>query len=185
VGKDFVYVISGDHGRQKIGVSNDPRQRIAQLQTGSPFPLKFEFVGLTDGNGYEIEVEAHFLLNRHKATGGDEWFMVPPEVAITAVMAAARQRGCSIRPVDPDNIPATEAFAIGDPPWYKWVRVLFGVPAFAVMIPALLAFDRGEVGFFYILAVTLFAIGFIKLGAFLAIRAINELRAFGAWIYGR
>jgi predicted GIY-YIG superfamily endonuclease len=34
--KAFVYVISGDHGRQKIGSSDNPRQRIKDLQTGSP-----------------------------------------------------------------------------------------------------------------------------------------------------
>ena len=77
----FVYVVSGDHGRQKIGVTDNPNQRLAQLQTGSPFKLQFEFVGLTEGTGFDIEGEAHFLLSKHKAPGGDEWFIVPPEVA--------------------------------------------------------------------------------------------------------
>jgi Meiotically up-regulated gene 113 len=48
----YVYVIGGDHGRQKIGVSDDPRRRIGELQTGSPFPLRFAFVGQTDGFGH-------------------------------------------------------------------------------------------------------------------------------------
>jgi hypothetical protein len=115
----FIYVISGDHGRQKIGVSDNPRQRIRELQTGSPFTLKFEFVGQTEGTGYDIEGEAHFLLHEHRQSG--EWFVVPPEVAITAVMAAARRLGHSIKPVDPDRI---EAFApkIREemPKWAAW-----------------------------------------------------------------
>lgn len=47
----YVYVISGEHGRQKIGVSDEPRRRLAELQTGSPFALKFEFVGEVENGG--------------------------------------------------------------------------------------------------------------------------------------
>ena len=43
--KDFVYVISGEQGRRSIGCSDNPRQRLKELQTGSPYPLKFEFIG--------------------------------------------------------------------------------------------------------------------------------------------
>jgi len=101
----FVYVISGDHGRQKIGMTDDPPRRIRELQTGSPYALKFEFVGETENEGAgPVEVEAHFMLNPHKSPGGDEWFTVPPDVAITAVMASAHRLGYRIKPVDPDAL---------------------------------------------------------------------------------
>lgn len=105
----FIYVISGDHGRQKIGVTDDPKQRIRDLQTGSPFPLAFEFLGLTNDRAYEIESEVHFLLAQHRSSG--EWFAIAPEMAIAAVMATARRLGHSIKPVDPDNLPKTAAIA--------------------------------------------------------------------------
>jgi len=115
----YVYVISGDHGRQKIGISDNPRQRLKDLQTGSPYALKFEFVGETEnGAAGQIEVEAHFLLNQHKAPGGEEWFVVPPDVAITAVMAAAHRLGYRCKPVDADAVaPPSYSFKRRRPLW--------------------------------------------------------------------
>lgn len=108
----FIYVISGDHGRQKIGVSDDPAQRIRDLQTGSPFRLSFEFLGLTNDTAYAIESEVHLLLAQHRQSG--EWFTIPPEMAIAAVMATARRLGHSLKPVDPDNISAATRSARGN-----------------------------------------------------------------------
>lgn len=122
--KSYVYVISGEHGRQKIGSSDDPWQRIKNLQTGSPFPLKFEFIGETEnGGGGAVEVEAHFMLNQHKAQGGDEWFVVPPDVAITAVMAAAHRLGYRCKPVDPDAIDVKTRALPGSPWWDKAAQI--------------------------------------------------------------
>lgn len=106
--KTFVYVISGDHGRQKIGSSDNPARRIKELQTGSPFPLRFEFIGETDNRGGgAVEVNAQWMLREHKAIdGGDEWFVVPPDVAITAVMAAASRLGYKLAPRDPESFVA-------------------------------------------------------------------------------
>ncbi len=115
----FVYVISGDHGRQKIGSSDNPRQRIKDLQTGSPYPLKFEFIGETENqNAGAIEVESHFMLNQHRAEG--EWFVVPSDVAITAVMAAAHRLGYRCKPIDIDQVKGA-MFQIGTPKWADWV----------------------------------------------------------------
>ena len=47
----FVYVIEGQAGHHKIGVSRDPIQRLSELQTGSPVPLKFAYIGVTPGTG--------------------------------------------------------------------------------------------------------------------------------------
>lgn len=120
--RTFVYVISGDHGRQKIGISDNPRKRIRELQTGSPYQLRFEFVGETeDRSAGAVEVEAHFMLAQHKSPGGDEWFTVPPDVAVTAVMAAAHRLGYRIKPVDADAV-APKTYAIGGTR-PMWVRI--------------------------------------------------------------
>jgi Meiotically up-regulated gene 113 len=118
--KTFIYVISGDHGRQKIGITDSPRARIKNLQTGSAYPLKFEFLGETDDNAAgSIEVEAHFTLSQHRVSG--EWFVVPPDVAVTAVMAAAHRLGYRLRPVDPDTARARGQAVVGTTPaWSNW-----------------------------------------------------------------
>ncbi|MBR0693678.1 GIY-YIG nuclease family protein [Bradyrhizobium lablabi] len=140
--KAFIYVISGDHGRQKIGITDNPAQRIKDLQTGSPFPLKFEFVGETiDNVAGPIEVEAHFMLNQYKSPGGDEWFTVPPDVAITAVMAAAHRLGYRVKPVDADAIaPKYPPMIGGRPPAWVWVLLspaiaFFGYTFFFSLVP--------------------------------------------------
>jgi hypothetical protein len=86
----FVYVIEGQAGHHKIGVSRDPIQRLAELQTGSPVPLRFAYIGVTPGTGYNIEGAAHDLLDAHRQEG--EWFLVPASIAIGAVMEASASR---------------------------------------------------------------------------------------------
>lgn len=162
----FVYVISGDHGRQKIGVSDNPPQRIKDLQTGSPFRLRFEFVGITEGTGYDIEGEAHFLLHQHRAPGGDEWFVVPPEVAITAVMAAARKLDHKLRPVDPDNLPSPRAPVSANPAWMKWAKILVGVASLWPLAMLIMSFDSGRIGTVSFVIGAALLVGGIKLAIF-------------------
>lgn len=169
----FVYVISGDHGRQKIGVSDDPLQRIRDLQTGSPFPLKFEFIGRTDGTGFDVEGEAHFMLHQHRQVG--EWFVVPPEMAIAAVMAAARRLGHSLKPVDPDNLPSRSVGPIGVPTWQKWVKVAVAVAAFYPMILLILRFDSGELPMVAFIIEAGVLVLFVKLAQWFTVRAAGEL----------
>lgn len=85
----FVYVVRGDHNMTKIGVSTNPNARLAQLRTGSAFPIDFAFIGSTPGTGYDIEQGAHSILDRHRCSG--EWFDVPPEMAVAAVHASAHR----------------------------------------------------------------------------------------------
>jgi hypothetical protein len=177
--KNYVYVISGEHGRQKIGVSDNPRQRIKELQTGSPFPLNFEFVGEAEnGNAGAIEVEAHFTLNQHKAPGGDEWFVVPPDVAVTAVMAAAHRLGYRLKPVDPDGISGNAAVMPGAP-WEKWIKVAVALVALYPIwsLIAMLEADRITLLGFAISAAIL--VGLIKLAQTFAVYAARSfVRAF-------
>lgn len=94
----FVYVVRGDHNMAKIGVTTNPTARIAQLRTGSAFPIDFAFIGCTPGDGYDIEREAHAILARQRCAG--EWFDVSPELAISAVTGAAARLGRNILPLD-------------------------------------------------------------------------------------
>jgi hypothetical protein len=171
---EFVYVISGDHGRQKIGVSNNPKARLRELQTGSPFPLAFEFVGLAeDGTAYAIEAEAHFLLNEHRQTG--EWFTVPPEMAIAAVMGAARRIGRSLKPVDPN---AVEAVAAIQPLWQKLLVVPIALAfAWFGFWPALAAFNAGELSGLSFVIVALVLIVSLKAALWVARRFCQSMLA--------
>jgi hypothetical protein len=99
----FVYVVEGENGHHKIGVSRDPIQRLSQLQTGSHIPLKFAYIGVTPGNGYNIEGRAHELLETHRKEG--EWFLVPASIAIGATLEAASRLGEPIQQVQPEMVP--------------------------------------------------------------------------------
>ena len=99
----FIYVIEGESGHHKIGVSRDPIQRMAQLQTGSHVPLKFAYIGVTPGTGYDIEGRAHELLDAHRKEG--EWFLVPASIAIGATLEAATRLGEPIQQVPPETVP--------------------------------------------------------------------------------
>jgi hypothetical protein len=99
----FVYVIEGQAGHHKIAVSRDPIQRKADLQTGSPVPLRFAYIGVTPGTGYNIEDAAHELLDAHRQEG--EWFLVPASIAIGATLEAANRLGEPIQQVSAESVP--------------------------------------------------------------------------------
>jgi Meiotically up-regulated gene 113 len=108
-GGSFLYVITGDHERVKVGVSIDPNKRRAQLQTGSPFPLRIAYVAVTPGTGYDIEGEAKRTLDRYRCPdgSGDEWFNVPVEMAVAAINAAAFKRGQPLCQLTQEALDAT------------------------------------------------------------------------------
>jgi hypothetical protein len=136
----YVYVISGEHGRFKIGASDYPPRRLRELQTGSPFKLNLEFVGATEGFAYKIEAEAHFMLHQHRVEG--EWFVVPLEVATSAVMAAAYRLGHTVKPIDPDQVPWPSAPTSAPrvvrsrdvPMWGQWTTFGLAMVAFFAVI---------------------------------------------------
>lgn len=98
----FVYVIEGEAGKHKIGVSTDPIRRISELQTGSPVALKFSYIGYTPGSGYDIEAAAHVMLDQYKTSG--EWFRVPASIAIGSAIESASRTGQTITQVQPDMV---------------------------------------------------------------------------------
>ena len=87
----FIYVIRGNHGLIKIGISTNPSARLAQLQTASATPLKIEYVGALRCSGYAIEAEAHRTLAGYRLEG--EWFRCPVDMAVAAIGAAAFRLG--------------------------------------------------------------------------------------------
>jgi hypothetical protein len=91
----FIYVIKGDHNLVKIGVTTNPSARLAQLRTGSAYPIDFAYIGCTPGNGFDIESAAHQMLDRQRLNG--EWFDVVPEMAIAAVNASAAKLGVPLQ----------------------------------------------------------------------------------------
>jgi hypothetical protein len=99
----IVYAIKGDHNRVKIGVTQNPRQRLLALKTASPFPLEFRFLGITDTNGYAIERAAHDRLAPFRE-GSTEWFACSPELAGAAIMASAAEQRLNLHPTSLDVI---------------------------------------------------------------------------------
>jgi hypothetical protein len=77
--------------------------------------------------------KANFMLHQHRQSG--EWFTVPPEVAIAAVMGAAYRMGHAIRPVDPDRVEAfTPKIREEMPKWAQWAAFcIYLIVFFAVL----------------------------------------------------
>ena len=68
-----VYVVGTESGPYKIGIAADIPKRIAQLQTGNPYPLVLHRE-LTDWGVFERDMERvlHTVLERYRL--GGEWF---------------------------------------------------------------------------------------------------------------
>jgi hypothetical protein len=95
----FIYVIRGDHGLIKIGISTNPSARLAQLQTASPSALSFAYIAALRCDGRAVEAEAHRTLAAHRRNG--EWFDVSPDMAVAAIAAAAYRLSEPIASGDP------------------------------------------------------------------------------------
>jgi Meiotically up-regulated gene 113 len=106
---EFVYVIKGDQGFRKIGISSNPNAWLAQLRRASPFPLQFEFVAMVSGNAAAIEKTAHEMLANHRQAG--EWFACEGDMAATAIRTAAFRLNQQITTVTPEQIDLASAAA--------------------------------------------------------------------------
>ena len=70
--KKHLYVIQSDiTGAIKIGISNNPKKRLQQLQTGSPYKLKL--LTIVKGRG-DLERSLHSFLKPYKQSCKGEWF---------------------------------------------------------------------------------------------------------------
>lgn len=84
----FVYVITAANGLVKVGVTQNPTKRLAQLQTATHHRLEIYATEPIDGQDpYAAERDAHRLLQRHRVRG--EWFDCHPEAALAAIRKAA------------------------------------------------------------------------------------------------
>ena len=88
---EFVYVVTGDHGRVKIGITKNPEARLASLQTGSHVRLSMPFTTWAGDRALAVEQAAHSLLWQRWVSG--EWFNATREEAIAAIYAAAAKTG--------------------------------------------------------------------------------------------
>ena len=70
--KKHLYIIQSDvSGAIKIGISKNPKNRMRQLQTGSPYKLKL--LTIVNGRG-DLERSLHESLNSYKKACKGEWF---------------------------------------------------------------------------------------------------------------
>lgn len=83
--KCAVYVIRAEGGFVKIGVSANPEQRLAELQTSHPRELLIEYLrwGKERREAFAVEKICHRQLEQYRATG--EWFDVATDIAISTV----------------------------------------------------------------------------------------------------
>ena len=88
--RQAVYVISTDRGVVKVGISHNPIERLAQLQTGSPYHLRLVYAAV-HSDASRVEAIVHHMLRDKLAYG--EWFCVTEAVARNAIMRAAAQKG--------------------------------------------------------------------------------------------
>lgn len=84
----YIYVIEGA-GLRKIGLSRAPKQRLADLQSGSPVKLVLERTRcVRHAFVYPTERHAHSILKPYRSHG--EWFKCTKEQAKHALNEAAK-----------------------------------------------------------------------------------------------
>ena len=83
----YIYVIGGTDKPYKIGISNDPKRRLKDLQTGHPNKLKIHYKEKVPTDQVRlIEQTIHKTIN-HRRTHG-EWFDLELDQAIAEVKFA-------------------------------------------------------------------------------------------------
>jgi hypothetical protein len=111
----LVYVIRGVRDPLKVGVSNnplkigvstDPNARLARLQRGSSRKFSFVYVGAPSGSAYEVQNEAHAMLDRYRIEG--DWFDVSLEMAVGSIAAATSRRGQKIVEIPIERVDEAE-----------------------------------------------------------------------------
>lgn len=92
---DHIYVIGVEGGKQKVGISHNPKGRLSGLQTASPEKLVGQYCALCEtGDVRQIEVEAHKHLANSHSHG--EWFQVDKDTAIRVIREAAETTGLTL-----------------------------------------------------------------------------------------
>lgn len=102
-GRSFVYAIGDGHGNVKLGVADDVRKRIRQLQTGNPSRLYLvAFLTLYRRcDADRIEREAHRANATERKAG--EWFSLSDSCAVQALLEASIACGLEQQPVEVED----------------------------------------------------------------------------------
>jgi hypothetical protein len=87
----FVYLVTGDGGLVKVGVSADPHQRLLTLQTGFPGELLLSDVWHCGELARTVERLVHADLAPWRVSG--EWFRVDRSTAELSIERARRMAG--------------------------------------------------------------------------------------------
>jgi len=88
--RQAVYIITTDRGVVKVGISDNPPLRLAQLQTGAPFPLRLAYAAV-HSEASRIEAMVHRHLRDRHAYG--EWYSVTEATARDSILRAAKAIG--------------------------------------------------------------------------------------------
>lgn len=88
--RQAIYVITTDRGVCKVGISDNPELRLAQLQTGAPYPIRLVYAAV-HSDAQRVETVVHHMLRRKLCYG--EWFSVTDAEAIATIGKAAAQIG--------------------------------------------------------------------------------------------
>lgn len=92
-----VYVIQHQLGPVKIGITKDPRERLENLQTGTPFKLKIRKTQETE-DATEVEKFLHKKFKRYRIQG--EWFDLPPGQRDFEIPTTVNDRGLPNKSVE-------------------------------------------------------------------------------------
>jgi hypothetical protein len=90
--RTFVYLLQDEQAATKIGISADPRGRIASLQTGHPQPLRLlkAIRCRTTADARAVERDLHIHFERQRMNG--EWFDLSDRQVRRAITLARRWR---------------------------------------------------------------------------------------------
>ena len=96
----YIYVLGGEEGPYKIGISSRPNHRLAELQTCHHQELRLHFVAQVVDRivAKKIEVKAHSRLHSLHLKG--EWFSCSLDDAVASIKASGR-----VRPLDMNEFP--------------------------------------------------------------------------------
>lgn len=111
-GKKQVYVIQHELGPVKIGIADDPEQRLGELQVGSPFELRLRQTK-TPRDAEKVERYLHQRFKKYHMRG--EWFDIPQEDLGFEIPSHMKRRG-----VPSEDVPISE----GREMTTDWARLL-------------------------------------------------------------
>lgn len=80
----YLYILESD-GKTKIGITkNSPSKRVAQLQTGSPNPIRL-VKSYRTWKYKQLEQDLHKQFSLLQTNGGSEWFAISPNLVIAFI----------------------------------------------------------------------------------------------------